>query len=690
VNLRLLEEAVVLIDGRLAADAKHQEGSVADQVSIRDFSVTEKEWRSAISDLEQVQAELAESRGRLDAIIQSAMDAILTMDDQQKIVLFNAAAERMFGCTASEAIGHSIERFIPKRFRPAHAEHVRKFAKTGVSSRAMGSQQALWAVRTNGQEFQIEASISQVESAGKRLFTVILRDVSERVRAEESLRDFKYALDQHAIVATTDVRGTITYVNDKFCAISQYPQEELIGKNHRILNSGYHPREFFQEMYHQIANGQVWHGEIRNRAKDGSFYWVDTTIVPFLTDDGRPHQYIAIRADITERKRAAEALKESLLTSQAALKELADQKFALDQAAIVATTDVQGTITYVNDKFCAISQYRREELIGKNHRILNSGYHPREFFQEMYRQIANGQVWHGEIRNRAKDGSIYWVDTTIVPLLDAARKPMQYLAIRAVITERKLAEERLAQKVAELARSNAELEQFAYVASHDLQEPLRMVANYTQLLAERHRGKLDAQSEKYIRYAVDGATRMQAMIQDLLAFSRAGRGDKEEQSVNTDAALNEALCNLRPVIAESGAVVDFASLPKVRGNHTQIVQLFQNLVGNAIKFRGENTPLVGVGVERKNGECIFFVKDNGIGIAKEHASVIFSIFQRLHTRSEYPGNGIGLAICKKIVERYGGRIWVESNEGQGATFRFSLPTATDGSQETGLRAGAGG
>src|SRR5438477_1528662 len=182
-------------------------------------------------------------------------------------------------------------------------------------------------------------------------------------QVERELLFQKYALDQHAIVAITDIKGTITYVNEKFCAISKYSKEELIGQNHRVLNSGHHSREFFQQMYRTIANGKVWHNEIKNRAKDGSLYWVDTTIVPFLGTGGKPRQYVAIRADITERKRAEEAFKESLVATEAALKELADQKFALDQHAIVAITDVQGTITYVNEKFCAISKYSREELI---------------------------------------------------------------------------------------------------------------------------------------------------------------------------------------------------------------------------------------------------------------------------------------------------------------------------------------
>src|ERR1700678_1641947 len=229
-------------------------------------------------------------------------------------------------------------------------------------------------------------------------------------------------------------------------------------------------------MYHAIANGKVWHGEIKNRAKDGSFYWVDTTIVPFVAADGKPRQYVAIREDITERNRAEDAVKESLHTSEAALQELADQKFALDQHAIVAITDVQGTITYVNEKFCAISQYSEEELIGQNHRILNSGHHPKEFFQEMYHTIANGNVWRDEICNRAKDGSIYWVDPTVVPFLDAYGKPRQYMAIRADITERKQAEHAVQESLAtseealkELADQKFALDQHAIVATTDVQ-----------------------------------------------------------------------------------------------------------------------------------------------------------------------------------------------------------------------------
>ncbi len=263
----------------------------------------------------------------------------------------------------------------------------------------------------------------------------------------------------------------------------------------------------------------------------------------------------------------------------------------------------------------------------------------------------------------------YVLKDGLARLPEAIRRALQE---KRVLRLRREAEEDLARKVEELARSNAELEQFAYVASHDLQEPLRMVAAYTQLLGERYRGKLDENADKFIGYASEGALRMQTLIQDLLAFSRIGRNGAALGHVDCDAVVEEVLLSLGPAMEETGAVVTHTALPVVWADRSQMVQIFQNLIGNAIKFRGED-PAISVQAEKADKQWLFSVSDNGIGIAPECAENIFVVFQRLHARTEYPGNGIGLAICKKIVQRYGGKIWVEPRTGHGSIFKFTMP-----------------
>jgi light-regulated signal transduction histidine kinase (bacteriophytochrome) len=272
----------------------------------------------------------------------------------------------------------------------------------------------------------------------------------------------------------------------------------------------------------------------------------------------------------------------------------------------------------------------------------------------------------------------YVLKDTLARLPESIRRALQERQERRL---RHQVEEDLARKVDELARSNADLEQFAYVASHDLQEPLRMVTAYTQLLGERYRGKLDEDADKFIGYASEGATRMQVLIQDLLAFSRVGRKEVTAAKIDCNAVILEVLQTLASNIQESGATVTHGELPVVWGDRTLLTQVFQNLIGNAIKFRGKEAPVVSVHCERAGSNWQFTVRDNGIGIAPEHADSIFVVFQRLHARTEYPGNGIGLAICKKIIERYGGKIWVEtaaeSPSGSGSAFKLTIPVKDD-------------
>jgi PAS domain S-box-containing protein len=291
------------------------------------------------------------------------------------------------------------------------------------------------------------------------------------------------------------------------------------------------------------------------------------------------------------------------------------------------------------------------------------------------RQVLEGGLpIHNQERGQVHpDGHVTWSLVTKVPLRDSRGTLIGLVGVSHDITERKRQEEEAKKNAAELARSNAELEQFAYVASHDLQEPLRAVASCVQLLKKRYEGQLDARADEFIAHAVDGTKRMQALITDLLAYSRVGTHTHPFESVELGEVVDEALTNLTIAVQESGAVVKHEGLPQVIADGSQLVQVFQNLVGNAIKFRGERPPEIRIAAQRGEGEWVLSVADNGIGIEPQYFERIFRVFQRLHTRARYPGTGIGLAICKKIVERHGGRIWIESQPERGSTFFFSLP-----------------
>jgi PAS domain S-box-containing protein len=319
--------------------------------------------------------------------------------------------------------------------------------------------------------------------------------------------------------------------------------------------------------------------------------------------------------------------------------------------------------------------FRRDELVGRQMReIIPEGFAERllaDGLRSVEEALAQQMGTGIELIGRRKDGSHFPIEIMLSPL-EGADGVLVTAAIRD-ITTRKAAEAELLKSVAELNRSNEELAQFAYIASHDLQEPLRMVASYTQLLSRRYKGRLDTDADEFIAFAVDGASRMQRLIKDLLSYSRVGTKGRDIVETSSESALRQALRNLRGAIEDSGALVTHDPLPVVLADDSQLIQVFQNLIGNAIKYQNPGVPRVHVSASRDDGgRWTFAVKDNGLGIDPKYFEKIFVMFQRLHKREEFAGTGIGLAICKKIVERHGGHISVESQPGQGSTFRFAL------------------
>jgi PAS domain S-box-containing protein len=482
-----------------------------------------------------------------------------------------------------------------------------------------------------------------------------------------------------------------------------YRRDELIGQSikdiipegfaERLIADG--TRTAAEALAQQIGTGI----ELTGRRKDGSEFPIEILLSPLEDPEGI--LVMAAIRDITKRKQTEEALRQSeerrcllengrlhgsgkvtrdVTARKKAEEDLRDSEEMVRMAVEAAEMgtwfwNVQRDEISWSDKFGALFGLTSNAKL--TYKLIIQVIHQddrQRLDQSVQNTLNLGVPYDIEYRVVWPDSSVHWIAAKGRAYRSAQGVAEHMQGIVMDITERKTSEERLVKMMGELKRSNDDLQQFAYVASHDLQEPLRMVASYTQLLARRYKGRLDSDADEFIAYAVDGSNRMQVLIRDLLAYSRAGTNGKALREVASESALKEALANLRATIKDSGADVTYDPLPTVTTDSVQLAQVFQNLVGNAIKYRRAELPHVHVSAAKNGGdEWIFSVRDNGLGIDSQYFERIFVLFQRLHGREEFEGTGIGLAICRKILQRLGGRIWVESQPEKGSTFYFALP-----------------
>jgi PAS domain S-box-containing protein len=504
-----------------------------------------------------------------------------------------------------------------------------------------------------------------------------VQDITERKKAEEALRGSEeqfHALAEAMpqIVWITRADGWNIYFNHQWVEYTGLTLEQSYGHG---WNKPFHPddqKRAWDAWQNAVHNNGSYSLECRLRDADGFYRWWLVRGVPFFNESGAIDKWFGTCTDIHDIKLKEQALRES----EARLRRFYDSCMLG-----VFYYNLDGSVTDANDEFLEIIGYTREDLqsgLIKWDKMTPSEYRSLDEYA-IAELKATGVDTPYEKEFIRKDGSripIFLGAATI----DEARD--EGIVFVLDITERKKAEETLKLKLEELRRSNEELEQFAYVSSHDLQEPLRMISSYLQLLQRRYEGNLDEKADKYIHFAIDGALRMQNLINDLLEFSRVTTRAEKPEPTDSELVLGQVLSGLELYIKENKATVSHDTLPKVVADSTQLVQVFQNLIINGIKFHSEETPKIRISAKKKASEWQFSVQDNGIGIDSQYSEKIFEVFKRLHKKEEYPGTGIGLAVCKKIVERHVGRIWVESELGKGSTFYFTLPINPDAVSKT--------
>ncbi len=604
------------------------------------------------------------------SLVEAAPDAMVVIDSGGTIILINRQFELLFGYSRDELIGQTMEILVPDSVRERHHIH-RDGYFAEPKFREMGSGIELRARRKDGTEFPVEISLSPLQTEQEMLATASIRDITERKNIGERFRALLDAAPDAMVIVDSDAR--IALVNDQTEKLFGYKRDALIGKNVTVLmperfrgTHGEHTERFFR---HPNVRPMGQGLELFGRRKDGREFPIEISLSPI--DTGQGLQAIAAIRDTSERKKASERFRALLET-------------APDAMVIV---DQKGIINLVNQQAEKLFGYTRDEFIGKDVKELmperfrqGHGQHTQSYFQKPnVRPMGRGL----ELFGVRKDGTEFPIEISLSPI-ETERGLNATAAIRD-ITDRKLAERKMQRYLEKIEQSNRDLEQFANVASHDMREPLRKIRTFCDRLQAKCGDQLNDDGQDYLRRMMDSADRMSVLMENLLEYSRLNSRSQEFEPVDIGEVVHGVLSDLETMIEERKASIEVGELPVIDADRHMMRRMFQNLIVNALKFQPPGkSPNISIGSmpsdRSENVDLVvnetfveLYVKDDGIGIAPEHRQRIFDMFQRLHSHSEYSGTGIGLAICERIIGHHNGRIRVESQPGEGATFILTLP-----------------
>ena len=619
-----------------------------------------------ITERKKATKKLKESEEKYRELVENANSIIIRLDRKGNILFFNEFAETFFGFREEEVKGKNIMgTIVPKAesYGRDLQELMSKIIKDPESYSYVENEnitkdgKKVWVSWTNKGIFNKKGELQGILSIGT--------DVTERKKAQKNLEDQAELLNlTHEAIIVREITGKILFWNDGAVEMYGWDKDEATGKiTHKLLQTVF-PQPL-NEIIKHITDTNQWNGELIHKTRDGSQIVVSSMWTLKRDEYGNPFSILEINSNITNRKKAEEKLKRSETILQEATK--------LSKVGAYEW-DVK------NDKFIFSREWRRihgvKEKYLSSEELMNIS-HPEDIpkvkkaLDNALRDTKPYDIEH-RIINQV-NGEVRYIHAMGTVLKDENGNPIKMYGVADDITESKLAEIERENLIKDLRRSNEELRQFAYITSHDLQEPLRTMSSYAGLLKYRYESQLDQDADDFIEFMVSGAARMKSMIQGLLDYSRVGTRGEELKNFNSEEAVNYALSDLTSFIKENNAEITCDKLPVIYADKDQIAQVFQNLIGNAIKFRREDeTPKIHISA-RKDDEYVFSVSDNSIGMEAEYTDKIFEIFKRLHAIGEYEGAGIGLAIVKRIIDRHGGRVWVKSALDVGSTFYFTIP-----------------